>query len=101
MNVQILVLLFGDTKIANEKNDIFRLTLRPGLEISGLSIEKTQLRIFRIRILGHTLGYRAGIETEFVMPFNKRKWSILVEPTYHFFQVEKATDVQCENMLEN
>ncbi|MFK7948516.1 MAG: hypothetical protein AB8G11_13070 [Saprospiraceae bacterium] len=31
-------------------------------------------------------GFRFGIENEIVFPFNKNKWSLLIEPTYQYFR---------------
>jgi hypothetical protein len=34
------------------------------------------------------LGFRLGLETEFIMPFNKNKLTIIIEPTYQYFKSE-------------
>lgn len=34
-----------------------------------------------------------GVELEYVLPFNKSKWAILVEPQYQAYQSETVTDV--------
>jgi len=34
------------------------------------------------------LAFRAGIEAEFILPFNKNKWAIIVEPTYQYYKSE-------------
>ncbi|AWV97180.1 hypothetical protein [Arcticibacterium luteifluviistationis] len=31
-------------------------------------------------------AYRIGIEAEFLLPFNKNKWAIIAEPTFHYFK---------------
>jgi hypothetical protein len=34
---------------------------------------------------GHRLSIRAGIEFEYILPFNNQKWSLLLQPAYHYF----------------
>lgn len=80
----------SDGETIKGKNDLLRVTLRPGLELSSLSIRNPISDISDVDF-GNSLGYRFGIEGEFVLPFNKRKWSFLIEPTYHFFQSEMGT----------
>ena len=42
---------------------------------------------------GNKTNLRIGIETEFILPFNKNRWSILIEPTYQYFKAEKREEV--------
>jgi len=37
------------------------------------------------------INYRLGIEAEFILPFNKDKWSLIVEPTHQYYRAEKRT----------
>lgn len=34
-----------------------------------------------------------GIEAEFILPFNKNKWGLLIEPTYHNYKNEKTYEL--------
>jgi len=36
------------------------------------------------------LGFRVGIEAEFILPFNKNKWAFIVEPTYQYYKSENT-----------
>ena len=65
----------------NKKKDLFNLHLKAGLSSSALSIWHTQSGSRDVDF-GTKLGYRIGIEAEILMPFNKNKWSIIVEPNY-------------------
>ena len=38
---------------------------------------------------GDKFGFRFGIEAEFILPFNKNKWGIIIEPTYQYYKSEK------------
>ena len=43
---------------------------------------------------GSKTGLGFGIETEFVLPFQKNKWGLIIEPTYHMgFKETKTTDI--------
>ncbi len=74
------------------KKDLFNLTMRPGLNLSSLTIENllTSLRGANFDI---KFSFRFGIETEFILPFNKNKRGIILEPTYQYYEIEKATEV--------
>jgi len=71
-----------------QKKDLFNLSFRPGVNISTLSIQNS-LSNSRNTDFGNELAFRFGIEAEFIMPFNKNKWAIIVEPTYQYFKSEK------------
>ncbi|PBJ14285.1 tRNA modification GTPase [Flavobacterium sp. ACN6] len=64
----------------NQKKDLFNLTIRPGITNSNLTISNQSPYNFSNKI-----GYRLGLEGEFILPFNKNKWAIVIEPIYHSF----------------
>lgn len=76
-----------------KKIDSFNLNLRPGINSSSLSVirntadytSKTEVTDF-----GNDVTFRLGIEAEFIMPFNKNKWALIIEPTYQYFKAEKS-----------
>ena len=78
-----------DQKFVNyedkEKKDLFNLNIRPGVNFSSLTMERLSNSEFDF---GSAVNFRFGIETEFIMPFNKNKWSIILEPTYQSFKGE-------------
>ncbi len=71
-----------------QKKDLFNLNLRPGLNSSSLSIQNSMVN-YRDIDFGNKTGVRFGIEAEFIMPFNKNKWALIIEPTYQYFKSEK------------
>ena len=74
---------FSETK----RNSKFNLAIRPGLNFySPVEITKT----FSNEGLPSKTGFRIGVEAELVLPFNKNKWSIVVEPTFSLYS-NKAT----------
>jgi len=70
-----------------QKKDLFNLSIRPGLNSSTLSIHNT-ISSYGNTDFDNELAFRFGIEGEFVLPFNKNKWAMIIEPTYQYFKSE-------------
>lgn len=73
-------------KKANQ--DFFNLNLRVGLNNGNLSIQRYSPYSNTETKFGSKLGFRAGLEAEFVLPFNKNKWALIIEPTYQDYSAE-------------
>lgn len=71
-----------------QKKDLFNLSIRPGFNSSSLSIQNS-VSSSRNTDFDNEFGFRFGIEAEFIMPFNKNKWSLIIEPTYQYFKSVK------------
>lgn len=76
---------------------LFLLRITPGIEYSGLEIWNTQDFRYGITTFDKQLTYRIGIQTEFILPYNKNKWAIIVEPTFQSFHAEKQTGAVAGN----
>ena len=75
-----------DTVIGKTKKKLqVHLSLRPGIKSSSL-LYQGQVSPFDF---GDKLNFRFGIEAEFILPFNKDKWAVFLEPT---FQSYKSND---------
>ncbi|CAI2767181.1 PorT family protein [Flavobacterium collinsii] len=72
-----------------EKKDLFNLTVRPRLNNSALSISNPPIDFYDFKFDSKT-NPSLGIEAEFILPFNKNKWAIIVEPTYQYYSGEKS-----------
>ncbi|WP_298553835.1 tRNA modification GTPase [uncultured Algibacter sp.] len=70
-----------------QKKDLFNLTIRPRLNSSSLVSNYRNINI------KNELGFGFGIEAEFILPFNKNKWSLIIEPTYQSFIEESTRNV--------
>lgn len=77
---------------SDQKQDLFDLTIRPGLNLSRLLIENRSDDSYNT-VFGNATGLRFGVETEFVLPFNKNKWSITAEPTFQYYRSETTTEL--------
>jgi hypothetical protein len=81
---------FSETK----KKSKFNLNIRPGINFySPLKIAET----YRNEGLPSKTGFRIGVEAELILPFNKNKWSVVVEPTFSLYN-NKATIRTSDNL---
>lgn len=67
----------------NKKKDLVNLSIRPGVVFSSFDITNYYDRKIDF---GSQTTFRLGLELEFILPFNKNKWSIFVEPNYQYFK---------------
>lgn len=70
------------------KKDLFSLTIRLGLNNSSLTTQNN-ISNYRDIDFGSKIGLRFGLEAELLMPFNKNKWALLLEPSYQYFTSER------------
>jgi hypothetical protein len=73
-----------------KKRDRFNLNFRPGVNSSSLSINSSSSSAEAS--IENSLGFRLGLEAEFILPFNNSKWAIIVEPTYQSFKESTTTN---------
>lgn len=77
-----------------EKKDLFNLTIRPRLNMSSFESNSSYTTI------KNSLDFGFGLEAEFILPFNKNKWSFIVEPIYTSFTVENQANGGSEDEIE-
>ena len=75
-----------------QKRDLFNFTIRPRINSSSLTIQNSASNS-RDTDFENNIGFGFGLEAEFILPFNKNKWAIAIEPTYQSFKSEKTTNV--------
>ena len=75
-----------------QKRDLFNLTIRPRINSSSLTIQNSSSNS-RNTDFENKIEFGFGLEAEFILPFNKNKWAIALEPTYQSFKSEKTTNV--------
>jgi len=69
-----------------EKKDLFNVRIRPGVNFTSMKIEN---HVSNKDIdFGAKTNFRFGIEAEYVLPFNRNKWALFIEPTYQYFKGE-------------
>lgn len=84
--------IFGVNNDEKVKIDLFNLALRPGLDLNIFDIYLPTADGQEID-LGNNKNFRVGIEAEFIIPYYKNRWSLIIEPTYQSFSAEKTYDV--------
>lgn len=73
-----------------QERDVFNLTIRPRVNSSSLTIENS---FFKKNEFENKINFGLGVEAEFILPFNKNKWAIAIEPTYQSYNAEARTEV--------
>ena len=74
----------------NQKRNTFNLTIKPGLRFSQLSVNNTNVNPVAYNTdFSWKFSFRGSIETEFILPYNKNKWSLFLEPTYQYYNATK------------
>jgi len=69
--------------------DSFHISVKVGAYNSSLSLSNSESTYFDMIDFGSQVGYSLGVETEFVMPFNNRKWGFGVGANFQSFSAEK------------
>ncbi|QYA24258.1 hypothetical protein G3I01_01605 [Gramella sp. MT6] len=67
------------------------LNLRPGINQSTFQLVFGDRRGSKREFSKVSeIGFRLGVEGEFVLPFNRNKWAFTVEPAYQYFSYEEV-----------
>ncbi|WP_333819971.1 tRNA modification GTPase [Ohtaekwangia sp.] len=69
--------------------DVFNLTIRAGINTSSLTLTDVNHNFKDINF-NRGQSFRSGIELELVLPFNKNKWSIILEPSYQCYKSQST-----------
>jgi hypothetical protein len=64
------------------------MRFKPGISFSALNLKNTQTANRNLDF-DSEIGYQIGVEFEFVLPYNKNKWAIIIEPTYQKYKSSK------------
>jgi len=87
----------GDAK-TNKKHFFIKVT--PGLSFVSLSTKNNinwQLNVE----FDNKITFKIGAEAEYVIPFNKNKWSLFTNPTYQKYENEKNYSTPSNSVIEN
>lgn len=72
----------------SDKKSVLHLKITPGIDFAKLDIEnakRTTLADFP-----RESGFRLGAEFENILPFNRGKWSVIVEPTFQAYKAKSG-----------
>ncbi len=76
-----------------KKREAFNLNMRLGLNSSSLSITQKNAANAKDTDFANESTFRIGLEAEFIMPYNKNKWSVIIEPNYQSYKSEKKRNL--------
>jgi hypothetical protein len=66
----------------------FNLTVRPRLNYTSLTVSNSQLATGKNAVFSNKISPGLGIEAEVVLPYNKKKWALFIEPTFNYYKNE-------------
>lgn len=80
-----------DYAFTSKKNKgSLNLSIRPRVNYSSLDLSNSNSKLSYE--MENKIGFGFGLEAEYIFPFNKNKWSIIVEPTYLGYKSEIRTE---------
>lgn len=71
------------------KRDFFNLSFRPRINSSALELKNSSGN-YKID-MDNEVTFGAGLEAEFILPYNKNKWTLIIEPTYQYYKSQKSS----------
>lgn len=74
-----------------KQKDLFNLNIRPRIINSSITLLHTN-SIYGDTNFDNKLNFGFGVEAEIILPFNKNKWAIIIEPTYQNFKSKKIIE---------
>lgn len=85
---------------SNQERNHFNVSIKPGFNNSSLSI-KNSYETIRDTNFENQIGFRFGVEFEYIFPFNSNKWSIFIEPAYQNFKSSKEEIIYEGTLFES
>lgn len=83
---------YSTNSFQKEKKKLFHVNIRPGI-IQSSTVIKNDFTSSGTIDIKNQKELRFGAEAELFLPFNKNKWSLIVEPAFHKF----SKSIQQEN----
>ena len=75
-----------------QKVNLFNVSLKAGLNYSNLTFRNSAYNDLNIDFDNES-SFSFGIEAEFVLPYNKSKWAVVIEPTFQSYKTKKSMQV--------
>ncbi len=72
------------------RKDLFNLSVIASINSNNLYI-KNLLTEEKTINLDNKINLKFGFETEFILPYNKNKWGIVIQPSYQHYSSDKLT----------
>lgn len=85
--------LFGDTSIMKAGRNIsksFHLRFKAGIHLAQFSFHNETIAYRAVKTdFDPKYGYKIGLEPEYMLPFNKNKWSLFFSPSFQQYVADK------------
>lgn len=84
------------------KKGVLRFGVRPGVTLNNFKITNDTDTYFKGDIVNfkNVIGFRLGVEIEYLLPFNKNKWSVFTEPNFNYFTQESLDYLNQETQIK-
>lgn len=76
----------------------FHFKFKPGINRSSLNVRDSRTNT-RTTDFGSELNFRIGAEFEFILPYNRNKWGIILDPAYQQFR--KTVEIPSRNQISS
>ncbi|MFW0739082.1 hypothetical protein [Flavobacterium sp. T12S277] len=77
--------------ITSANKSIYLMKITPGIGFSSISVDGSYG--YNNVDYGQKVTFKIGLEGEFILPFNKNKWSLFINPTYQQYENKKESGV--------
>ncbi|TDO84253.1 outer membrane protein with beta-barrel domain [Flavobacterium chryseum] len=75
-------------ELSKTSKDHFLLKITPGISFVSLTMNDGDIPSLDVKLDNKT-SFKIGLEAEYVLPFNKNKWSIFLNPMYQKYENSK------------
>ncbi|CAA9198038.1 porin family protein [Flavobacterium collinsii] len=79
--------------ITSANKSIYHLKITPGIGFSSISIDGINRDGYNSVDYSKKATFKIGLEGELILPFNKNKWSLFINPTYQQYENKSETGV--------
>lgn len=78
----------------------FNFYIRPGISDASLYVIDNAFATTDDVDFGRQLTFRIGVEAEYLLPYRNNKWSLFLEPAFHYYTNEKEIISPLYNKVE-
>jgi hypothetical protein len=78
----------GEKYVLKRNKGQFNFNLRLGADLSGLTLNENYALAPGKTTYGNKISGTVGLEAEDILPFNRNKWAIILQPTYHYYKAD-------------
>jgi hypothetical protein len=76
---------------SKNRKKLFHISIKSGLNICNLKLDNSLSPYKNIKS-SNDIGFKFGVEGEFIFPFNKNKWAFIFEPTFQCINTKNESN---------